>query len=126
MEPVEIKSGNARIVVSGTVISFLGNPVEIKFGSAKEQLKIIFSFRDETNNDKISVENVPVDDPKVAKLVLVNFKNPLGTGNTQAIKLGTLDGLPLHINYRVYDIGSGSGADKTIHYTLYQLEEGSK
>jgi len=114
---VEIRSGPATIVASGTVIGFNGNPIEITYGPRTERLTLILVFIDDESS-KARV-NPSTPNPNTLRLELHNFRSPIGSGTTKPIPIGTLLGKPLSIHYRVYDIGEG---DKTVHYTIYQEE----
>jgi hypothetical protein len=79
---------------------------------------VIFRFIDEPGKDDLRVDAKPLDQLTL-ELTLVNFKNPIGSGTTTAIRIGTLAGHPLYLHYRVHDLG---GIDKTLHFTIYQLD----
>lgn len=118
----KIESGPAEIITSGTVIGFSRNPITITFGSSNETLKIIFEFKDEEGKEDIRVESSIVD-PQTLKFILINFKNPLGTGSPAPMPFGSLDGRQIYLHYRVYPLGAG---DKMLHYSIYKGEEVSK
>lgn len=122
MESVGIKSGNADIIASGTVISFEGNPIEIEFGKPENRLKLINIFQDEKGKDDLSVEAINIDD-NTLKITFFNFKNPLGSGNTKPLPFGTYEGRQMYINYRISDLNPDKNTDKTLYYTIYLGEE---
>lgn len=114
---VEVRSGPAVIVASGTVISYAGNPIEITYGPRIERLTLIFAFKDDKSNTRVEAST---PNPNTLKLTLFNYVSPLGMGTSKPVNIGTLVGKPLYIQFRVY---SFDDADKTIHYTIYQSEE---
>ena len=57
MESVEIKSGDADVIASGTVISFNGNPIEIEFGKPDDRLKLINVFQNDKGKDDSDTNN---------------------------------------------------------------------
>lgn len=118
MEPIEIKSGISDIIASGTVISFKNNPIEIVFGPASQRLRLILKFTDKVDNNEVLIETSSPD-TSTLEINLINFKNPLGSGNAEPLKVGYLEGRQLYINYRVYPLNEW---DKTVHYTIYKGE----
>jgi hypothetical protein len=123
LESVEIRSGPAKVVASGTVIAFGKNPVEIRFGPTGKSLTLRIRFADEEHGGAPRSEGV-VDPSGTLNLTLYGFTSPLGTGNTEPLQVGWWAGLELYLSYRVYDIGGG--ADKTVQFTLYQREVGGR
>lgn len=111
---VEIKSGSAEIIASGSVIAFNGNPIEISYGPSIERLTLIFAFKDDGQLETRIDATKP--NPNALQFNLYNFRNPLGSGTSRPVPIGTLAGQKLYLHYRVYDIGN---SDKTIHYTIY-------
>ena len=120
MIPPEIKSGPTDIIASGTVISFKKNPIEIIFGSVNTPLKLIIEFEtDDENEESQDVLSNPSKDTLILKLI--NHNNPLGSGNTEPVYFGTIEGRGLYLNYRVYTLLAE--LDKTVHYAIYLGEE---
>ncbi len=83
MNGIEIKSGPVRVVASGTVISFEGNPIEIIFGPPRDRLSIIFSFKND--HKEAASENIPRMESlsiteKRVELILFNFNSIIGSG----------------------------------------------
>lgn len=120
MTLVKIESGPAEIVASGSVIAFSGNPITITYGTTDKPLKLVFAFKDEEGREDLKVEG-SVHDPVTLKLTLYNFKNPLGSGTTDPMPIGTLGGRRLYIHYRVYQLTGSS--DKMLVYSIYRGEE---
>jgi len=116
----KLESGPAEVVTSGSVISFLGNPITITFKAEDEILKLIFEFRDEKEKKEPRME-VSLPNPETLKIILFNFRDPLGLGTGKPARIGTIGNRNLYLQYRVYPI-SGS-LDKILHYTLYKGEE---
>jgi hypothetical protein len=120
VEQVQINSGPARVVATGTVMTFAGNPIELVFGPSSQPLKLVLAFHDEEDNAELRVDTEAVD-PKTLRLTLHNFRSPLGSGNTTPMQLGALGGQYLYLNFVVHCLSHGR--DKLVHYTLYQSEE---
>jgi len=118
---MNISSGPAKIIDSGTVIAFSENPVEIGFSFRGNNLKLIFDFKEKIEAVKEpSVEGHSEEDGKALRLTLFNFNNPLGTGSTKPEPIGKFDSTRLYLHYRIYTL---EGGDRTIHYTIYSVEE---
>lgn len=119
MEPTEIKSGQADVIASGTVISFKKNPIEILFGFVNERLKLIIEFEEDKENKETRIKpSIPSKDTLILKLI--NYNNSLGSGNTEPLKIGNTEGRYIFLNYRVHPLNEW---DKTVHYTIYLGEE---
>lgn len=114
MHQPKVTSGPSEVVASGIVIAFGKNPITLEIGN----LKFIFVFNDEDGKTEIDVKFDVTTDHEL-RITLSNFKNPLGTGNTEPIPIGKLQGRHLLLSYRVYDL---QGSDKTLHYTFYMGE----
>lgn len=118
-DSVKIRSGQAKLIASGTVIAFKGNPVEIEITSAGESLKLIFFFSEENQ------ENIPVKanilNAQTVELTLFRVKNSLDpTGTLKPFSLGTWRDKQLYLHYRVYDIQDG---DSAICFNIYLQDE---
>lgn len=118
MEQIDIKSGVADIISSGTIIAFKGNPIEIIFGKTK-QLKIILKFENEIDKSEPRVVRKVIA-PKTLEFTFFNFKDPLGLGNLEPYLIGRMNGRKLYFSYRIYPLKE---KDSTIHYTIYMGEE---
>lgn len=115
---MEITSGNYKVYDSGTVISFEQEPV--KFHLAPD-LNVSLAFRDDIEKkDEHRLEFNPVSLTEL-EIILVNFNNSLGTGNTAPLEIGTLNNRRLYLNFRVYILNVKT--NKTIHYCWYLGEE---
>lgn len=133
MVPVSIRSGNTDVIASGIVISTApeaeielslhplpGTPV----GASTKPLVIRFAFEDDPKNPTNTAIRGESSSESL-RLVLVNFSNPLGTGTTEMIRIGTIASPSqkmrlLYIHFRVYSLGTGP---KTLQYTFYAGEE---
>jgi hypothetical protein len=108
-----IRSGGKDVLASGTVISFDMNPVEIELPDVN--FKLVLEFYDEEGKLDVRSEGSMVDE-HTAKLKLFNFKNPLGTGNTVPIQIGSIGDKKFYVALMIYSV---SKTNKTIHYTFY-------
>ena len=113
-----IESGPVTVLDSGTVISFAGNPISLKYPDLG--IKIIFEFRVRQEESSTSVES-SVPEEGVLKLTLYNFDDRFGAGTIKPLRIGKYEGRRLYIQLRIYTL-QGS-PDKTLQYTLYRGEE---
>lgn len=116
MNNVRVTSGPAEVIATGAVIAFRGHPITIEFGGREEQLKVIFRFVDETGDGKARIDG-KVLDAHTLEVTLFNFKNPLGTGTTQPIPIGSLADRQIYIHFRAYGLDQ---ADRTLHFTVFR------
>lgn len=112
---INIKSGSYDVLCSGSVIQFDAEPVTISF----LELFFVFKFINDDNEKQRQEFNISNN---IFTLILYNFNNSLGTGNTQAINLGSINNRNLYLNYRIYTL-SDLKHDRTIYYTFYLGEE---
>jgi hypothetical protein len=115
---MKITSGNYEVFDSGTVISFEQEPVTFHLAT---DLQIRLAFRDDSEKkDEHRLEFNPISNNEL-EIILVNFNNSLGTGNTVPLQVGTLNNKLLYLNFRVYTLNVKT--NKTIHYCWYLGEE---
>lgn len=117
---VEVKSGPAEIIASGTAIQFNQEPIEITFGGNEEKLKIVFIFKDEQGKESESRMSATNPSTSELEITLFNANNPLGSGLKKPVQIGTLSGRELFLQFRVYGLPK---VDKTVHYCIYLGEE---
>ena len=115
-----IISGPCNVIVTGTVIAFEKNPIEIEFGSNTGQLKLVLEFVDDLESTKENYAQVSRMLANELRIKFLNFHNVLGSGTVRPIKIGSLDGRQLYIQYRIYEL---RGGDKTVHYSIYLGQE---
>ena len=118
MKNMKIKSGIMEIYDSGTVISFEQESVTFYLA---DDLQISLVFREDTaNKDEHSLEFNQISNNNL-EILLINFNNSLGTGNTAPLLVGTLNNKQLFLNFRVHMLDLKS--NKTIHYCWYLGKE---
>lgn len=116
----KISSGSAKVVSSGTVIQFQNNPIEITIDLPSYSFNWILKFE---NNPNTSEQRIIADAPSTSTLVLTcyNFNNPIGSGTSQPVNIGTHGDQYVYVNFRVYSLSED--ASKSVHYTVYLSEE---
>lgn len=114
MENIVIESGPVVVIASGTVITFKNNPIELTLGG-HGRFKMIMIFNDEESEEDSRVEPRVIG-PSTIEVTFFNCKDPLGSGNSKPVHLGTIGGRTIYMNYRIY---SYFDSDKTVHYTFY-------
>jgi hypothetical protein len=117
----KVESGPAKVIDSGTVISFAGNPITMRYKDL--DITIIIEFK--TDNQNISSyfdRNIP--NRGTLKLTLYNFDASFGAGTIKPMPIGKYEGKKLYIQFRVYALTDSP--DKTLHYTIYKGEEVSE
>jgi hypothetical protein len=115
---MKITSGNYEVFDTGTVISFEQEPVTFHLAA---DLQIRLAFRDDLEKkDDHRLEFNPISNNEL-EIILINFNNSLGTGNTVPLQVGTLNNKKLYLNFRVHTLNVKT--NKTIHYCWYLGEE---
>lgn len=120
MIPVEIESGPAKVVLSGSVFAFEQNPIVMHVAG----LDLVFEFEDEFDdqgNLKTSFrKKMELLDQKTIKITFVNYNISTGIGTIEPFQIGLIENKRLFINYLVQ--GDRTRKSKLFHYTLYELE----
>jgi hypothetical protein len=118
---LDIASGSAKVIKSGSVFSFGKNPLIFQL----EGLKLILEFKDEVDNDGKPIEKfskkTEIIDEKTIKLTFINYNNSLGIGAIEPFRIGTIDDKALYFNYTIY--GSTSRNSKNVQYTLFLVDQ---
>lgn len=109
-------SGPTEVVASGSVTSFRGEPIAVTVEGDEESVTLVFAFVDDPGEEAPRVDSEVVDD-QTLRLELVNFANPLGSGSPAPVEVGTLDGDPLLLHFRVR---GPEGSDPTLTYSVYR------
>ncbi len=119
----EILSGPAEVIDSGTVISFAGNPITLRYKDL--DIAIVFEFKANELNKGTYISGAYSDssitEPGILKFTLYNFDDRFGAGTVKPMPIGKYKGRKLYIQLRVYTLADSP--DKTLDYTIYKAEE---
>lgn len=106
---MDIRIGDYKVLASGTVITISNEWTTFLIQNLK------FKFRFINTEDQIQrIDSNPIDDTTI-ELTFNNFNNPLQTGNTTPLRLGSLGEDSLFFQYRVQYLAKDTG--HTLHYT---------
>ncbi len=112
-------SGPAEVVASGVLISFKGEPIEIRLNP----LSLEFSFSDDSREPAPRMRG-ELSSPGKLTVFLTNFNNPIGIGSSEPLKIGREADKTFYLNFRVYKLGDSP--DRTLHYTVYSVKDPAK
>ena len=107
------------MLASGTVIGFMGNPIDFTFGPPEDRIRLILVFKEQPEKPGSPVQGEVIDESTL-QLTLTNVGGKLGSGTVKPILAGSIKGKALYIHLRIYDL---KDSDKTIHYTFFLGEE---
>ena len=102
------KVGGRDVLVSGTVIAYGNDTIEI-YPVEGDEYKVEIVFEDEPS--ATDAANPPPGSrstgisAKHLRWTLVGFSNPLGSGTTQAVEIGAHIGRRLYLSLTVHTIG---------------------
>ena len=119
MKPI-IFSGKTSIISSGTVISFMNEPIEIVIEPSDDTFyTMVFSFHKDEENKASSIKVKDLEGRTGIEFELYNFAGTLGTATIKPIAFATEvnTGKQLLINFAVSTIGEAS---PTLQYTVYK------
>lgn len=97
----EIICDNKRLIYSNRICSICNNSIDLKIDlTDNATINIIFNFHNE-EGEKIKTS---MNSPENGKVVfnLINYSNPLGTGISKPINIGTVNGKQIYIIFYVY------------------------
>jgi len=127
MTEVNIESGPAKVISSGSVISFSTQHIRPQPTILQLELlglKLILEFEDKfDDNGKPEGDferTIEVIDNKTIKFRFINYNSPAGIGTRIPLRIGTYQDKPLYMHYVV--IGADTRNSKLFNYTFYQTE----
>jgi len=116
---VDIESGPAKVIASGSVISFGKEPIVINL----DNIKYIFAFEDELDDKGNPKEEFRFKqdllDKRTLKTTFINYNNPLGIGTIEPRNIGKINNNNIYINYIVY--ANLVRKSKLFQYTFYEV-----
>lgn len=107
--PLQIKTSGRDVVVAGTVITADNKNLEFQLA----ELRIVLTFEADGGEPRIGTATAS---GSTLSLDLFNFNNPLGSGTTLPIEIGTLAHRKLLLSFTIYALSPES--IKTVHYTF--------
>ncbi len=120
MEVTLEKYDDYEIIGSGGITTFNLKPLKIKITGKKATDFMYVEFRFSSSD----VTPDPTVQSSVEKHTLsidfINYNNPLGTGSTLPLSIGSIDNCSIYLHFRVYALSSES--DKTLFYTIYSTD----
>jgi hypothetical protein len=116
MEAVEIRSGPAKVIASGSVMTFAGNPVEISFGPHTAPMKLILKLREEDEDGSQEIVAQALDQTTLQMTVPVFSAR---SGSARPMRIGWMSDQHLYVHLRV----EPAGAERVIHYCMYLSKE---
>jgi uncharacterized ubiquitin-like protein YukD len=111
-DTISVRSGDARLIASGTAISFNNSPIELSIGS--EPLRLVFEFSDEYFEKGIRVEEMDIQTIRFVFSRHRSLQHHKGT--TYPVPLGRFEQKPMFLHYRIQDLENG---DSAITYNVY-------
>ena len=112
---MKISSGKYDLLYSGTIIGIESEPIKFEFPESEGSLILVFKFVHNSGEDTKIEYTYPT--PKTLE-VKIPYAND--SGNIKILRLGTLNGRDLHLNFRLFTL---SDLSPTFHYNLYLGEE---
>lgn len=107
---LQIRTGGKEVLASGTVMTADSRNLEFKLA----HLGVKLNFHNEPV--EIRMEAVADASSSILTLNLYNFVNPIGTGTTTPLEIGTFAGRTLFFSFIVY--ATSAESVKTVHYTF--------
>lgn len=114
---MKICVGEYEVYDNGAVLSH--GDKDILFEIKNLKIKIKFENDPEDSNYKA---NITLENNTCLLITLVNFNNPLGTGLTNPVEIGTINGSHLYLQFIVYRLGESD--TRMLSYTWLTKKEG--
>ncbi|KAB2966334.1 DUF6864 domain-containing function [Zoogloea sp.] len=106
---VKLQTAGFEVLANGTVIT--ANSTNLEFFI--DNIKLVFAFQTDPGGTRL--EQGPVLNNELT-LFLYNFNNPMGSGTTAPLEIGSIRGKRLWVSFAVYSMSPDS--PKTVHYTF--------
>ena len=106
-----------ELIHSGTVIQIKNYPIKVILPDKIEgDYTFIFNFMTDSKEKEIVTRYSQIDKFTLS-VDLVNFNKSPNVGNTELVEVGTLNNIPLYLNYRVSNLGN-TGKTLTFNFFL--------
>ncbi len=116
----EITAGGRRVLASGSVVAFRGEPVELKLKQkGKEFFAVSFVFRKKDGGQCPRAAFEPKGERRM-EVALTGFETPAGYGSEEPVTIALNGRHRVLLHYRVIAL---PGSDCLLHYTLYLAEK---
>lgn len=121
IEKTNIFSDNCELVDSKSVILFGGDkPVEIE-EIFNNSFKIIIKITMEKKEGDEQALQLNVDPAtNTIEYRCFNFDNPLGTGTSKPIEIGTIENKKIYIHFWIYAMGSDNSKIRRLEYSIWK------
>ena len=117
---IGIRSGAARVVASGTVTTFGGQPLVFDL-PAPENMRIELRFRTDETVPGVAVDSEALPEGYVFELV--NFDDTQGRGSARPVLIGERGDDLVFLHFRVMRFGLTE--DRTVFYTFFRTNKGA-
>lgn len=115
---MKICVGEYEVYDSGSVLSHGDKEILFEIKNLKIKIKFVSDSENANYDVKISL----IDNNACLLLTLVNFNNSLGTGLTNPVEIGTINGSRLYLQFVVYQLGESD--TRMLSYTWLTKREG--
>ena len=116
---LNIGSGPARVIATGSVTSFFGHPIRFDVTHRERNQVVELEFTRIADIPDVEVRTEWLADG--IKLVLVNFDRPDGRGSATPVLLSEVEEELVFFHFRVFRLGRSD--DRTVHYTFYAVRK---
>lgn len=115
---MKISVGEYEVYDSGSVLSHGDKDILFEIKNLKVRIKFANDLENANYDAKISL----IENNTCLLLTLVNFNNSLGTGLTNPVEIGTINGSRLYLQFVVYRLGESD--TRMFSYTWLTRKEG--
>ena len=115
---MKISVGKYEVYDSGSVLSHGNKDILFEIKNLKVRIKFVSDPENANYDAKISL----IENNTCLLLTLVNFNNSLGTGLTNPVEIGTINGSRLYLQFVVYRLGESD--TRMFSYTWLTRKEG--
>jgi hypothetical protein len=123
MATIDIESGPAKVILSGSVFSFGENPIKLTVSG----LKILLQFEEELDDQGKPVANfrrkMELIDQNTIKFTFTNYMQSSNIGTIEPLQIGRTN-KDLFINYMIQS--AKSRKSRLFHYTFYEVENNAQ
>lgn len=103
---MRIKVGQLDVYEAGTVLARYEETVDFYY----ENVRVSIEFRDDDETEKPNISTEFREENHLA-VILKNFKSPLGHGLVDPLRIGTMGGRNLYLNFWIYTHGKAKSRE---------------
>ncbi len=113
-----VSSGQHTVVDSGSIISFNGEPISIRYKELGVTMRFVFSENLGEEPDSIEIKPDETDPLHIVNVRIKGFRQSFGDGTVRPMKFMRYEGLQFFLHFRIWSLADSP--DMSLQYTVYR------